>query len=616
MAHSGTPMAEVLHTGLPQRNREAIIERPDGSHITVIVNIDPIRDGTGVLVGAVNVFQDITQRERAERYRAVQLSITQILAEAATMSDAAPRLLQTTCESLGWVVGALWSVDPEADVLRCVEVWHTPPIQVPRFEAASRERTFSRGIGLPGRIWATAAPTWIKDVVADGNFPRAPIAAQEGLHGAFGYPIVLADEVLGVIEFFSSEVREPDGMLLEMMAGLGGQLGQFIRRGRAEQALRDAHRRKDEFLAMLAHELRNPLAPIRNALEVVQAKCPPTPELQWTMDTIDRQLRQMVRLVDDLLDVSRITRGRIELRRQPTTLRAIVETALESSRPVMEEFGHELAVSLPAEPIWVNADPTRMAQVLTNLLNNAAKYTDPGGHVRLSVAREDQEAVVAVRDDGTGIPPDMLRAVFDMFTQVDRSLERSQGGLGIGLTLVQKLVELHGGSVYAQSDGTGQGSEFVVRVPVMAAEPGAHEPAVAAEIKAGTPGGHRVLVVDDNLDSAKTLAMLMTMLGNEVRTAHDGLQAVEMAAEFRPHVALLDIGLPKLNGYEAARRIRENPLGREIMLIAVTGWGKEEDRCRSQEAGFDHHLTKPVELATLQQLLASCAADASPQGIR
>ncbi|MEX2559462.1 MAG: ATP-binding protein, partial [Pirellulales bacterium] len=306
----------------------------------------------------------------------------------------------------------------------------------------------------------------------------------------------------------------------------------------------------------------------------------------------------------------------IELRRQPTSLRAIVETALESSRPVMEEFGHELAVSLPAEPIWVNADPTRMAQVLTNLLNNAAKYTDPGGHVRLSVAREDQEAVVAVRDDGAGIPPDMLRAVFDMFTQVDRSLERSQGGLGIGLTLVRKLVELHGGTVYARSDGTGHGSEFVVRVPVMAAEPGPREPAVVTEITAGTPGGHRVLVVDDNLDSAKTLAMLMTMLGNEVRTAHDGLEAVEMAAEFRPHVALLDIGLPKLNGYEAARRIRENPLGREIMLIAVTGWGKEEDRCRSQEAGFDHHLTKPVELATLQQLLASCAADASPQGIR
>jgi CheY-like chemotaxis protein/two-component sensor histidine kinase len=338
-------------------------------------------------------------------------------------------------------------------------------------------------------------------------------------------------------------------------------------------------------------------------VQIFRAKGPPVPELQWARDVIDRQVQQMTRLVDDLLDVSRISRGKIELRKERVQLAAVVSSAVEASRPLIEKWDHELTVTLPPEPVYLEADPTRFAQVLLNLLNNAAKYTEQGGRIWLTAGQEGEHVVIRVRDTGIGIPREMLPRIFEMFTQVDRSLERSQSGLGIGLTLVQSLVEMHGGTVEAQSDGPGKGSEFVVRL------------SVAAEVRdrggRGTPGGEkvaapakcRILVVDDNRDSADSLAMLLRIMGNDVHTAHDGLEAVGAAAVFQPDVVLLDIGLPKLNGYEAGRRIREQQ-GKGVVLIALTGWGQEEDRRRSKEAGFDHHLTKPVELDALQKLLA------------
>ena len=372
---------------------------------------------------------------------------------------------------------------------------------------------------------------------------------------------------------------------------------------RSEAALQETDRRKDEFLATLAHELRNPLAPLRNALQLMRMAGGDEHTMNQTLGMMDRQLQQMVRLIDDLLDISRITRGKIELRKERVELAAVIRDAVETSRPLIETAGHKLTVIYPPEPISLDADPTRLAQVFANLLNNAAKYTPQSGHIRLTAERQGDEVVVKVSDTGIGIPADMLPRIFEMFTQVDRSLERSQGGLGIGLSLVRGLVELHGGSVEAKSEGPGQGSEISVRLAVHPAPRKAK--AVAEDSRPAAPARRRILVVDDNRDSADSLALLLTLQGSEVRTAYDGLEAVEAAAVFQPDVVLSDIGMPRLNGYETAQRIREQSHGRRVALIAMTGWGQEEDRRRSTQAGFDFHLVKPVDLAALERLLDS-----------
>ena len=373
-------------------------------------------------------------------------------------------------------------------------------------------------------------------------------------------------------------------------------------RERADE-LAEASRLKDEFLATLAHELRNPLAPIRNAVQYLGMEGLKEPDVKTARDVIARQVTVMVRLIDDLLDVARITRNKLDIRKQRVELAAVVESAVESSRPLIQQCGHELTVRLPPKPIRLDADPVRLAQVFSNLLNNAAKYTERGGHIWLTAELQGSDAVVSVRDDGSGIPGDMLARIFDMFTQVDRSLERSQGGLGIGLTLVRRLVEMHDGSIEARSSGPDEGSEFVVRLPVFI-QPAQQPPPRSDGPRTTALSGCRILVVDDNKDSADSLKMLLRLKGNDIRTAYDGLEAVDVAETFRPELVLLDIGLPKLNGYEVARRIRQQSWGREVILVALTGWGQEEDRRRSQEAGFNAHMVKPVDLEELHALLA------------
>lgn len=318
---------------------------------------------------------------------------------------------------------------------------------------------------------------------------------------------------------------------------------------------------------------------------------------------MERQVAQMVRLIDDLLDVSRITRGKLALRRERVELAAIVNSAVETSRPLIEAAGHELAVTLPPEPVFLEADPTRLSQVFANLLNNAAKFTDHGGRIRLTAERQRSDVVVSVADNGIGIPADRMPHLFEMFSQVTPALERSQGGLGIGLALARGLIDMHGGTIKARSDGGGTGSEFVVRLPLLVRS-AARRPTEGGGVEETDGQARRILVVDDLRDSADSLAMLLRLAGHVVHTAHDGLEAVEAAAEFRPEVVLLDIGLPKLNGYEAAQRIREQPWGRRMVLVALTGWGQEEDKRRATAAGFDHHLTKPVDSALLAQVLA------------
>ena len=371
--------------------------------------------------------------------------------------------------------------------------------------------------------------------------------------------------------------------------------GHLADRARTEALLREADQRKDEFLATLGHELRNPLAPLTTGLQLLKGN---THHDRAVLAVMERQIGHLTRLVDDLLEVSRVTRGVIEVRREPIDLGFVVQSALETSRPAIALVGHELTVDLPSEPITVNGDAVRLTQVFANLLSNAAKYTNSGGHIHLCVGREDDWAVASVRDTGIGIPPNQLEAVFDMFTQVDRSSRRSQGGLGIGLTLVRSLVAMHDGTVEARSAGPGQGSEFIVRLPVVAEERRVQKlPADLEDLPA-----RRVLVVDDNADAAETLGMLLSRLGATVCVCHSGLEALEVVDTFNPDAVLLDIGMPGMDGYEVARRLRTGTHG-NVLLVALTGWGQEQDHERSRAAHFDHHLIKPPDLHVLRDVL-------------
>jgi PAS domain S-box-containing protein len=372
-------------------------------------------------------------------------------------------------------------------------------------------------------------------------------------------------------------------------------------RQHAEQALRDADRRKDEFLAVLAHELRNPLSPIRTGLEIMKRTSDPA-QLEEVRDTMERQTIQMTRLIDDLLDVSRITRGRLELRSEVLELASVVRSALEATGPFIESEGHTLHVQLPDRPAYIHADPARLAQVLSNLLNNAAKYTHAGGEIWLTAQTRDGQVEITVRDTGMGIPPHNLNSIFEMFSQIDRSLESGYKGLGIGLTLVKSLVEMHRGTISVASEGPGKGSQFTVVLPIVP-DP-SPKPAEVIMVDHDESGIKRkILVVDDNRDAAQGLARLLELSGNEVSLAFDGEGAIESVESNRPGVVLMDIGMPKVNGYDAAIRIRSQSWGKSVVLVALTGWGQAEDRRRTKEAGFDYHLVKPVEPAELDQLL-------------
>jgi signal transduction histidine kinase/CheY-like chemotaxis protein len=380
---------------------------------------------------------------------------------------------------------------------------------------------------------------------------------------------------------------------------------------RSEEALRVTDRRKDTFLAVLAHELRNPLAPLRNSLEILKrSENNPTLNLK-ARTTMERQLSHMVRLVDDLLDLSRINSDKLELQKQPVSLSEVVSQAVETVRPLIAEAGHELSIDLPEEAMRLNADTVRLSQAFSNLLNNACKYTDPGGRISLSAVSEDGHVVVAVRDNGIGIPADLSPRIFEMFTQANQSSERHHGGLGIGLALVKRLVEMHDGEVSARPNPEGRGSEFRVRLP-LATKKDATVVSTSPAVSTSSHAALKILVVDDNKDSAESLGLLLELVGYKTSMAHDGEDALRKALEINPDVVLLDIGLPKLNGYEVARRIRLEPWGARPILVAITGWGQTEDIDLAREAGFDHHLVKPVDGDALLSLIAKRKAAYAP----
>jgi PAS domain S-box-containing protein len=534
--------------------------RPDGTVIWVQGNAVPLWNPGGQLIGYIGTVADVTQRKTAE------IALRESEQRFRHMADHAPVMI--------WVT--------EADG-RCTflgKTWYD-------FTGCTPESSLDFG-------WIDAVHPDDRDAARRdflaANERQVPYSLEYRLRDKNGDYHWVIDAALPRFA--------DDGQFL----GFIGSVIDITDRKTIEEELREADRRKDEFLAVLAHELRNPLAPIRTGLELMRLAGDDQTAIEEVRTTMERQSQQMVRLIDDLLDVSRITRGAVELRKSRVELAAVVESAVETSRPLIEEMGHKLEVTIPKQPIVLEADPTRLAQVISNLLNNAAKYMQRGGTIRVHAERIDGAAVISVTDTGIGIPANMIERIFDMFTQVDGSLERSHGGLGIGLTLVKRLVEMHGGTVEAHSAGVNQGSEFVVRLPavvgLLTEAPSTDRVGQAAGAK------RRILVVDDNENAAKVLGMLLTALGNDVRTTFDGFTAIELAETFLPEIILLDIGMPKLNGYETARRIREQPWGKNMVLAALTGWGQEEDKRRTREAGFDHHFVKPVEPAILQKLLA------------
>jgi signal transduction histidine kinase/ActR/RegA family two-component response regulator len=428
--------------------------------------------------------------------------------------------------------------------------------------------------------------------------------------GADSPTAVWATNALANVTVLDQPVRVMT-LISALRTAVKARLRQYELRDRLE-ALRQSDRQKDEFLATLSHELRNPLAPIRNALHILRLAGADQETRTRLMDTMERQVGNVIRLVDDLLELSRVNQGRIQLRKQRLRLATVLRGALEVSAPLVEAAGHELVVSEPGEKVLVNADPVRMNQIVANLLNNAAKYTERGGRIWLTSRLEGSDAVISVRDTGIGIPREMLARIFDLFVQVDPTDTLSRQGLGIGLTLVKRLLELHGGTVEAHSDGPGTGAEFIVRLPAFldqrTAQPGGQPRGPEGERRRREVRTYRIMVVDDFHDSADSLAALLRLLGHEVRVAYDGPAALTIAEAFRPEAALLDIGMPGMDGIELATRLRrERPSG-DLLLVALTGFGRDEDKRRSLEAGFDNHLVKPVDLAALNALLAEHAA--------
>ena len=474
-------------------------------------------------------------------------------------------------------------------------------------EAMAHWQSVSSNPTISGRALRTGERVMVPDIEHEPQFGMEDVAAfrRFGIRAVQTTPLFSrTGALLGMLSTHWTSPHQPSERALRLLDILARQAADLIERRRSEDALRDADRRKDEFLVTLAHELRNPLAPIRTAVDLMK-RAPSTgesEEVTWARDVLDRQTALMARLLDDLLDVGRIARDKLELRTTRVDIGTLIREAVAMNRPLVEEFGHELTVLVPAEPMYLNADSARLTQVFGNLLNNACRYTPSGGRITVTAARTGDDVVVSVRDNGIGIPGDRLSSIFDMFSQVDRSLERSQRGLGIGLHLVKRLVGMHGGSVTAHSDGSGRGSEIVVHLPLLTAPPPAETPATP-QLEPMTASPRRVLVVDDNTDAAQALALLLEVCGHETQAVHDGVAALDAAERLRPDTILLDIGLPRLNGFEVCRRIREQPWGKDVVVIALTGWGQEVDRRRSQESGFDHHIVKPVEHSTLVKLL-------------
>jgi PAS domain S-box-containing protein len=595
----------------------------DGRRVQISLTVSPVRDARGVIVAASKIARDVSERKLAEqclrdseaRLTAEAQALTRLselstrLWRSRSLHEGLDEMLTAVIELLGADKGDIQLLKDGGNVLRLIT--HRGFSQ--EFLDCFTEVTAAANCGC-GRALRQGKRVIIEDTERDELYsPYRALARSAGYRSLVASPVTGADGAcLGVVTTHFRTVHRPHAQELSRLDLYLRQAGDFIQRCRLDQImrrneekLREADRRKNEFLALLAHELRNPLAPIRYALAAARKPGCSADQQRHAAEVVDRQITHMSRLLDDLLDISRITHGSLELKREPTELHTVITMAVETARPVIDTKQHHLSLRLPEKAVHLDADAVRLAQVFANLLINAAKYTDSGGHIELEACEQPDEINVTVRDDGIGISAEMMPRLFSMFAQAHAASK--QEGLGVGLSLVRGLVALHGGTVEARSLGLGHGSEFTVRLPLGSAgrRPAAGAPATAP---AAAPS-MKILVVDDSRDAADICATLLELSGHRVQTAYSGRRALELAEEFHPQLFLLDIGLPDIDGYQLARSIRAMPWGQTAQLVAITGWGQEEDRRRAAEVGFDHHLTKPVAAEALDRLLRSLASE-------
>jgi PAS domain S-box-containing protein len=621
-------IAERIRAGERIEHFDTIRIGKNGRRIPISLTVSPIRDMRGEIIGASKIARDFSDRQRAERE--LRDSRHRLASEAlalARLSEASSRLWksQSLAAGLDEILHTSMSL---AGATKCnIQLMNAARNTLSivahegfdaGFLATFEHMAAGESRAACGRALAGGQAVVIEDVLADDDYaPFHEVARAAGYRAVVCFPLSAADgSTLGAISMHYPSPHRPSEAQMRRLQLYCRTASDYIHRIRLEHALReresalrDADRRKDEFLALLAHELRNPLAPIRHALAAARNPEATAEQKARSYAIVERQVVHMGRLLDDLVDISRITLGTVALKKVPTTLSAAIETSVEAAQPFIDAKRHELTISVPSHPVALEADPVRLAQIFSNLLINAAKYTTRGGHIELSVANGDGQVVVTVRDNGIGISPEMMSRLFTLFAQAQPALGRTEEGLGVGLALVRALVGLHGGTVEARSEGIGRGSEFVVRLPVGQPGTGPDEPTPR---ESAAPGRQlRVLVVDDNRDAADSCATMLELSGHQVRTAYNGTRALQFGESFEPDIVLLDIGLPDLNGYEVARRIRASAWGADLVLVAVTGWGKEEDQERAFAAGFNEHLTKPVAPEAVEAVVRSAAAEAT-----
>jgi PAS domain S-box-containing protein len=626
--HAIQDILSRLQMGEVLSDYDARLRCKDGSIKHVLINSSVFRE-QGRFVHTRCFTRDITERRQTGRRLALQYAVTRILSESVDFIESARKILQVTCTGLEWDAGGLWTVDECAHVLRCVDFYATKPSAVSEFEKCSRALTFKKGEGLPGRVWQKGAPARIDYIAEDRNFPRAAVARQENINSAFGFPILLGDEVLGVLDFFSREIREPDDELLQLAASIGGQIGQFTKRKRAEneraellereRAARSdaekANRLKDEFLATLSHELRTPLNAVIGWSRMLSSGRLDKDSSAHALEVIERNAWSQKQIIEDILDVSRVITGKLHLNLGPVDLVAVVDAALDAVRPALEAKAINIETTIDAGLRIIPGDADRLQQVIWNLLSNAAKFTPSGGKIKVRLSHGKAHVQIQVSDSGPGIDPAFLPHVFERFRQADGTTTRTHGGLGLGLAIVRHLVELHGGVITAENRKDGSGACFTVRLRLPTVEPGLEALAgktAASKVAESEPprlDNLRILVVDDEKDTLDLVTMDLTQHGASVTGVTGAAEALRVLEQSQFDLLISDIAMPEIDGYALIRQVRNRESGREKRLpaIALTAYARVQDRTRAIIAGYNTHVVKPVEANELVTVVASLA---------
>lgn len=616
-----------LKAGELLRDYQARMRCKDGSIKYVRINSSVYRED-GKFRHTRCFTRDITDRKRTESRLALQYAVTRILAECTDFTEATQQILRAACEHLDWDVGALWMVDGN-NRMRCVDFCRAPGIEMDEFESLTRGMTLERGVGFPGRIWETGAPTRIDNVTRDPNFPRSPVAQRVGLHAGFGLPILMDKEVLGVLEFFSREIKDPDEELLRMMNSIGGQIGQFTKRKRAEEERADflqrersarteaerANRLKDEFLATVSHELRTPLNAVIGWSRMLRSGRLDAESASHALEVIERNAWAQKQIIEDILDVSRVITGKLQLTLGPVDLVATIDAALDAVRPALEAKEIKMETTIDAGLRVISGDADRLQQVVWNLLSNAAKFTPTRGKIDVRVNHDHSYVQIEVCDTGPGIDPNFLPHVFERFRQADGSTTRTHGGLGLGLAIVRHLVELHGGTITAENRTDTSGAIFLVKLRLpsgeLRQETLAHAQSSFAEPESEPVrlDGLRILIVDDENDTLDLVSMELTQHGARATTASNATEALELLSKDEYDLLISDIAMPEMDGYGLIREVRKLEKGKEhrISAVALTAYASVQDRMRAILAGFNTHVAKPVEANELVTVVAGLA---------